>query len=76
MHTIMTIIILLLIFFLIAVGIRNYLPKWFVCDLMQWHGRIKDQQTNYVHHSTLGDTTGICTKCGNKVHKDSQGNWF
>lgn len=64
------IIAVLIVFILLSIPFRKYLPKWYTCELMYWHGDV--DVVGYNGCSVVGK----CLKCDKKVMQDSQGNWF
>jgi len=66
----MFIISTVIIFLILAIILRKYLPKWFVCDLMGWHSEVE------IYGNDGMSCLGKCKKCGKYVMMDSQGNWF
>jgi hypothetical protein len=58
------------IIFMVGCAVFNeYLPVWF-CHYMQWH--VKPKQTTFNGCNEIG----MCSRCGQRVMQDSQGNWF
>jgi len=70
MGIILTLLILTIFVIWIALASFNdYLPKW-ACTILGWHIAPKKPGFDGVN------LFGICPRCGKKVLRDSQGNWF
>jgi len=54
---------------MISVPFRHVLPKKYTCDIMEWHSVITTGHNGVSY-------VGVCEKCGKRLMRDSQGNWF
>lgn len=63
--------IFIMVIVILTIPFRNHLPKQYVCDIMAWHADV-----DIVRVIGTNNIQGKCKKCGRKVARDSQGNWF